>query len=92
MSLTVLLLTALTALTALGAAPTPPAQSTPRLEIALPEPGRRSGEPPAVRSVQILSDRRTRDLLHHGFPARLIIPGAPGVHNTKWVASIEVRT
>ncbi|HEV3000337.1 MAG TPA: molybdopterin-dependent oxidoreductase [Solirubrobacteraceae bacterium] len=29
--------------------------------------------------------------LDHGFPARLIVPGAPGVHNTKWVASIEVR-
>ncbi len=29
--------------------------------------------------------------LDHGFPARLIIPGAPGVHNTKWVARIEVR-
>lgn len=23
--------------------------------------------------------------LDHGFPARIIIPGAPGVHNTKWV-------
>jgi DMSO/TMAO reductase YedYZ molybdopterin-dependent catalytic subunit len=29
--------------------------------------------------------------LDHGFPARLIIPGAPGVHNTKWVAKVEVR-
>ena len=29
--------------------------------------------------------------LDHGFPARLIIPGAPGVHNTKWVKSVEVR-
>ena len=27
--------------------------------------------------------------LDHGFPARLIVPGAPGVHCTKWVASIE---
>ena len=33
-----------------------------------------------------------RDLsMDHGFPARLIIPGAPGVHNTKWVASMTVR-
>jgi len=23
--------------------------------------------------------------LDHGFPARIIVPGAPGVHNTKWV-------
>ena len=27
--------------------------------------------------------------LDHGFPARIIVPGLPGVHNTKWVASIE---
>ncbi|HEX2085843.1 MAG TPA: molybdopterin-dependent oxidoreductase [Solirubrobacteraceae bacterium] len=29
--------------------------------------------------------------LDHGYPARLIVPGVPGVHNTKWVKSIEVR-
>lgn len=28
----------------------------------------------------------------HGFPARVIVPALPGVHNTKWVASIEFRT
>jgi DMSO/TMAO reductase YedYZ molybdopterin-dependent catalytic subunit len=27
--------------------------------------------------------------LDHGYPARIIVPGLPGVHNTKWVASIE---
>jgi DMSO/TMAO reductase YedYZ molybdopterin-dependent catalytic subunit len=27
--------------------------------------------------------------LDHGYPARVIVPGLPGVHNTKWVASIE---
>jgi DMSO/TMAO reductase YedYZ molybdopterin-dependent catalytic subunit len=26
--------------------------------------------------------------LDHGFPARIIVPALPGVHNTKWVASI----
>jgi DMSO/TMAO reductase YedYZ molybdopterin-dependent catalytic subunit len=26
--------------------------------------------------------------LDHGFPARVIAPGVPGVHNTKWVASL----
>ncbi len=26
--------------------------------------------------------------LDHGFPARLIVPAAPGVHNTKWVGSM----
>ena len=25
----------------------------------------------------------------HGYPARIIVPGLPGVHNTKWVSSIE---
>ena len=28
----------------------------------------------------------------HGYPARIIVPGLPGVHNTKWVASIDFRT
>lgn len=27
--------------------------------------------------------------LDHGFPARVIVPALPGVHNTKWVATIE---
>jgi DMSO/TMAO reductase YedYZ molybdopterin-dependent catalytic subunit len=24
--------------------------------------------------------------LDHGYPARIIVPALPGVHNTKWVA------
>ena len=28
----------------------------------------------------------------HGYPARVIVPALPGVHCTKWVASIEFRT
>lgn len=27
----------------------------------------------------------------HGFPARIIVPALPGVHNTKWVREIELR-
>jgi DMSO/TMAO reductase YedYZ molybdopterin-dependent catalytic subunit len=27
----------------------------------------------------------------HGYPARIIVPGLPGVHNTKWVGSIDFR-
>ena len=27
----------------------------------------------------------------HGYPARIIVPGLPGVHNTKWVAAIDFR-
>ncbi len=28
--------------------------------------------------------------LDHGFPARVIVPGLPGVRNTKWVRHFEV--
>ncbi len=30
--------------------------------------------------------------LEHGFPARVIVPALPGVHNTKWVTSISFRS
>lgn len=30
--------------------------------------------------------------LDHGFPARVIVPALPGVHNTKWVARIVFRS
>lgn len=30
--------------------------------------------------------------IDHGYPARIIVPALPGVHNTKWVRSIEFRT
>jgi DMSO/TMAO reductase YedYZ molybdopterin-dependent catalytic subunit len=30
--------------------------------------------------------------LDHGYPARIIVPALPGVHNTKWVASISFAT
>ena len=29
--------------------------------------------------------------LDHGFPARVIVPALPGVHNTKWVGSIDFQ-
>jgi DMSO/TMAO reductase YedYZ molybdopterin-dependent catalytic subunit len=29
--------------------------------------------------------------LDHGYPSRIIVPALPGVHNTKWVSSIEFR-
>ncbi|MGK2881646.1 MAG: molybdopterin-dependent oxidoreductase [Mycobacterium sp.] len=29
--------------------------------------------------------------MDHGYPARIIVPALPGVHCTKWVASIEFR-
>ncbi len=30
--------------------------------------------------------------LDHGYPARVIVPALPGVHNTKWVSSLEFRS
>jgi DMSO/TMAO reductase YedYZ molybdopterin-dependent catalytic subunit len=30
--------------------------------------------------------------LDHGFPARMIIPAAPGVRNTKWVSRLTFRS
>jgi DMSO/TMAO reductase YedYZ molybdopterin-dependent catalytic subunit len=30
--------------------------------------------------------------LDHGYPARVIIPALPGVHNTKWIDSLMFRT
>jgi DMSO/TMAO reductase YedYZ molybdopterin-dependent catalytic subunit len=45
-----------------------------------------------VRSAQSLLALKVNgaDLsLDHGFPARTIIPAAPGVHNTKWVNRIS---
>jgi DMSO/TMAO reductase YedYZ molybdopterin-dependent catalytic subunit len=37
-----------------------------------------------VNGVDLSSD--------HGFPARVIVPALPGVHNTKWVASLAFRS
>jgi hypothetical protein len=59
------------AVLALAPAPHAAAQGRARLEIALPAAGQRAAEPPAIRSERVLSDSRTRDLLNHGFPARL---------------------
>ena len=28
----------------------------------------------------------------HGYPARVIVPASPGVHSTKWVASLTFRS
>jgi DMSO/TMAO reductase YedYZ molybdopterin-dependent catalytic subunit len=30
--------------------------------------------------------------LDHGYPARVIVPASPGVHCTKWVASMTFRS
>lgn len=53
----------------LAAATPVAAQSSPRVEVALPaQPGR---DAPRVRAIGVLEDRRLRDLLRSGFPTRL---------------------
>ena len=47
------------------------AQGAVVLGIDLPPPGARRTEAPGVRSANVLSDRRMRELLRSGFPARL---------------------
>ena len=44
------------------------------------------GDPDALLALRV----NGADLsLDHGYPARIIVPALPGVHNTKWVTSIE---
>ena len=43
-------------------------------------------DPDALLALQV----NGADLpIDHGYPARIIVPALPGVHNTKWVAAIE---
>jgi hypothetical protein len=60
----------LTSALALAASPLQ-AQRDVALNIALPAPAARRSEAPLVRSSNVLTDRRIRDLLRNGFPARL---------------------
>ena len=43
-------------------------------------------------SLTGLLARQELMLTDHGYPARVIVPALPGVHNTKWVRSIEFRS
>jgi DMSO/TMAO reductase YedYZ molybdopterin-dependent catalytic subunit len=44
------------------------------------------------RHTLVAVDLRDEPLhIDHGFPARLIGPGRPGVEQTKWLARLEVR-
>ena len=63
------------------------------LRLALADPAR------ALVELQIHAPERRGPLalrvngadlsLDHGYPARIIVPALPGVHNTKWVGAIE---
>jgi len=52
-----------------GAAPASASEAG--VEITLPAAAERAAQAPAVRSVRMLTDRTTRELLYSGFPARL---------------------
>ena len=43
-------------------------------------------DPHALLALRVNGADLSRD---HGYPARVIVPALPGVHNTKWVASID---
>jgi DMSO/TMAO reductase YedYZ molybdopterin-dependent catalytic subunit len=44
------------------------------------------GNPDALLALRVNGVNLSMD---HGYPARIIVPALPGVHNTKWVRSIE---
>jgi DMSO/TMAO reductase YedYZ molybdopterin-dependent catalytic subunit len=46
------------------------------------------GDPDALLALRVDGADLSLD---HGYPARIIVPALPGVHNTKWVGSIEFR-
>lgn len=46
------------------------------------------GDPDALLALRVNGE----DLpLDHGYPARIIVPAMPGVHNTKWVTAIDFK-
>jgi len=42
--------------------------------------------PDALFTLRVNGAQLTLD---HGYPARIIVPALAGVHNTKWVATID---
>ncbi len=44
--------------------------------------------PDSLLALRVNGAPLSRD---HGYPARVIVPALPGVHNTKWVVGIEFR-
>lgn len=50
-----------------------------------------SGQVGAESSLLALKVNGEDLSLDHGFPARVIVPGAPGVHQTKWVSTMKFQ-
>ena len=46
------------------------------------------GNPDSLLALRVNGANLSMD---HGYPARIIVPALPGVHNTKWVRLIEFR-
>ncbi len=46
-------------------------------------------DPDALLALRVNGAELTPD---HGYPARIIVPALPGVHNTKWVSTIDFRS
>ena len=51
----------------------------------------RAARSPTTRSLLALQVNGADLALDHGYPARIIVPALPGVHNTKWVGRLELR-
>ncbi|GLP78111.1 hypothetical protein TUM20983_52210 [Mycobacterium antarcticum] len=50
--------------------------------------GNQVTDPDALLALKVNGADLSMD---HGYPARVIVPALPGVHNTKWVATIDFR-
>jgi DMSO/TMAO reductase YedYZ molybdopterin-dependent catalytic subunit len=46
-------------------------------------------DPDSLLALRVNGANLTPD---HGYPARVILPASPGVHNTKWVSSLTFRS
>jgi DMSO/TMAO reductase YedYZ molybdopterin-dependent catalytic subunit len=51
-----------------------------------------AGQVADSRSLLALRANGADLTMDHGYPARIIVPGLPGVHNTKWVGRLTFRT
>ncbi len=50
--------------------------------------GNQVADPDSLLALRVNGAELSPD---HGYPARIIVPALPGVHNTKWVSAIEFR-
>ena len=58
------------------------------LRLGVAERRARSRDPDALLALKVNGADLSPD---HGYPARIIVPALPGVHNTKWVGRDRVR-